>query len=182
MLFTILIGIVILQRLVELVVARKNEKWMKAQGAYEAGASHYPFMIMLHTAFFISLITEVYFFERTLSPFWVPLLIIFLLAQVARVWCLTSLGKFWNTKIIILPGAEVVQKGPYKLIRHPNYVIVCTELLVLPLIFQAYFTAIVFTLLNILILSVRIPAEERALREATNYNQVFSKQNIKADG
>lgn len=175
MLFTVLIGIVIIQRLVELIVARRNEKWMKAQGAFEAGTSHYPYMIMLHTSFFISLISEVVILDRSLSPFWVPLLGIFLLAQVLRVWCLASLGKFWNTKIIILPGAEVVQKGPYKLIRHPNYVIVCTEILVLPLLFQAYFTAILFTLLNIVILSIRIPAEERALREATNYSEVFTK-------
>lgn len=176
MLFMLVIGIVIIQRLVELRVAKNNEKWMKAQGAIEAGASHYPFMILLHTAFFISLIVEVVFFDRTLSPYWVPLLVIFLLAQAARIWCLTSLGKFWNTKIIILPGANVVQKGPYKFIRHPNYVIVCTEILVLPLLFQAYFTAVLFTILNFIILSIRIPAEERALREATDYNQVFSKQ------
>ena len=90
-----------------------------------------------------------------------------------RIWCLTSLGKFWNTKIIILPGADVVIKGPYKFIRHPNYLIVTTELLVLPLLFSAYFTAIVFSILNIWMLSVRIPTEERALKEVTNYKEEF---------
>lgn len=174
MVFATVISIVILQRLVELVVAKRNEKWMRSQGAFEAGAAHYPIMVTMHIAFFISLLAEVFLFDRSLSSIWIILLVIFLTAQVARIWCLTSLGKFWNTKIIILPGADVVQKGPYKWVRHPNYVIVTTELLVLPLIFGAYSTAIIFTLLNVWMLSVRIPAEEKALKEATNYKEKFS--------
>ena len=174
MLFTIVLTIVIIQRLVELIVAKRNEKWMRSQGAFEAGAVHYPFMVAMHMAFFASLIIEVIVLDQTLSPFWIPLLCIFLLAQVLRLWCLMSLGKFWNTKIIILPGADVIRKGPYKFIRHPNYLIVTTELLILPLLFGAYFTAIVFSLLNLWMLSVRIPAEEKALKEATNYEEQFS--------
>jgi methyltransferase len=173
MLFYIIIAIVIIQRLVELIIAKRNEKWMRSQGAFEAGAVHYPIMVTMHIAFFISLLIEVLVINKPLSPFWIPLLSIFLIAQIARVWCLTSLGKFWNTKIIILPGADVVKKGPYKFIRHPNYVIVATELLVLPLIFSAYFTAIVFSLLNLWMLSVRIPVEERELIEVTNYREEF---------
>jgi methyltransferase len=172
--FSIVISIVILQRLVELVVAKRNEKWMRGQGAFEAGAAHYPVMVSMHIAFFISLIAEVLLFDKSLSSVWILFLIIFLVTQLARIWCLTSLGKFWNTKIIILPGADVVQKGPYKWIRHPNYVIVATELLVLPLMFSAYFTAIIFSFLNVWMLSVRIPAEEKALKEATNYKEKFS--------
>ncbi|MET3658042.1 isoprenylcysteine carboxyl methyltransferase family protein [Sporosarcina psychrophila] len=174
MLFAIVISIVILQRLVELVVAKRNEQWMRSQGAFEAGAAHYPIMVAMHIAFFISLLAEVILLDRSLSSIWIILLVIFLTAQVARIWCLTSLGKFWNTKIIILPGADVVQKGPYKWVRHPNYVIVTTELLVLPLMFGAYLTAIIFTLLNVWMLSVRIPAEEKALKDATNYREKFS--------
>ena len=173
MLFYIVITIVIIQRLVELIIAKRNEKWMRSQGAFEAGAGHYPIMVSMHMAFFISLIIEVLVLNRPLSPLWIPLLSLFLIAQIARVWCLTSLGKFWNTKIIILPGADVVRKGPYQFIRHPNYVIVATELLVLPLLFSAYFTAIVFSLLNLWMLSVRIPAEEKALKEVTNYKEEF---------
>lgn len=173
MFFTLVITIVILQRLVELIIARRNEKWMLRQGAYEAGARHYPLMVVMHVTFFLSLLLEVSIVNRVLSPFWIVLLILFLIAQVARIWCLTSLGKFWNTKIIILPGANVVKNGPYQFMRHPNYVIVTTELLVLPLLFSAYFTAIVFSLLNIWMLSVRIPAEEKALKEATNYEEKF---------
>ncbi|WP_172371924.1 isoprenylcysteine carboxyl methyltransferase family protein [Sporosarcina jiandibaonis] len=173
MLFYIIIAIVIIQRLIELMIAKRNEKWMRSQGAFEAGAGHYPIMVAMHMAFFISLVIEVLVIDRPLSLLWIPLLSLFLIAQLARVWCLTSLGKFWNTKIIILPGVDVVKKGPYKFIRHPNYVIVATELLVLPLIFSAYFTAIVFSLLNIWMLSVRIPIEENALKEVTNYKEEF---------
>ncbi|BAQ12044.1 isoprenylcysteine carboxyl methyltransferase [Bacillus sp. OxB-1] len=172
--FTVIISIVIIQRLVELAIAKRNEKWMRRQGAFEAGAEHYPVMIMMHAAFFVSLIMEVAMLDRPLSPFWHFLLPIFLLAQLMRVWCLSSLGKYWNTKILVVPGADVVRKGPYKWLRHPNYVVVSIEILVLPLLFSAYFTALVYSLLNIWMLSVRIPAEEKALRGATDYEERFS--------
>lgn len=170
----IVLLIVILQRIVELFIAKRNEKWMKGQGAYEAGAQHYPFMVAMHVCFFLSLLIEIYVFNRPLSPIWGLFLLIFLLTQLLRIWCLTSLGKYWNTKIIVLPDAKVVRKGPYKWIRHPNYVIVATELLVLPLLFSAYFTAILFTILNVWMMSVRIPVEEQALKDATNYREEFS--------
>ena len=141
---------------------------MLAKGAYEVGASHYPFMIMLHVSFFISFLVEVMYGKSIFTPIY-GLLLVFLLLQLLRIWCLVSLGRFWNTKIIILPGANVVVKGPYSYIRHPNYLVVCLEIAVLPLMFQAYFTAISFTILNFIMLSVRIPIEEKALKEATNY-------------
>lgn len=177
MIFFIILSLVILQRLLELVIARKNEKRMLAKGAYEVGANHYPYMIALHTGFFISLIIEVVFFDRGLSPYFLWLFILFLAVQGLRIWCLASLGPFWNTKIIILPGANVVAKGPYLYIRHPNYLIVCIEIALIPLMFGAYYTAIAFTILNLLMLSVRIPTEEKALRELTNYNEVFQPKN-----
>ncbi|WP_432364074.1 isoprenylcysteine carboxyl methyltransferase family protein [Sporosarcina sp. UB5] len=173
MMFGIVLTIIILQRIVELIIAKRNEKWMKSEGAFEAGASHYPYMVAMHVCFFIALITEVLFFNRQLSAVWTIWLAIFLAAQIMRIWCLTSLGKYWNTKIIVLPNAKVVRKGPYKWLRHPNYMIVATELLVLPLLFNAFITAVVFSLLNVWMMSVRIPAEEEALREATNYNEAF---------
>lgn len=171
MVFFILLLFVVTQRLVELVIARRNEKTMKAKGAYEIGASHYPYMIALHSLFFICLIAEVLYFDLRPSSFFPYMLLLFLLVQGLRVWCLASLGTFWNTKIIILPGAKVVAKGPYVFIRHPNYLIVLIEIALLPLMFGAYFTAITFSMLNIVMLSVRIPIEERALREATNYEE-----------
>ena len=178
MLFFIVIALVIVQRLVEVAVAKRNEKRMLAQGAYEVGASHYPYMLALHISFFLFLIAEVVLLDRGISPLFPVFL--FLLVQLLRVWCLTSLGKFWNTKIIILPGANVVTKGPYLYFRHPNYIVVCTEILLLPLMFQAYFTALAFTLLNLAMLSVRIPLEEKALIEATDYEEALKKKKISA--
>ena len=176
MLFTIIIILVIAQRLTEVYIAKRNEKWMLSQGAYEVGSSHYPYMIALHVGFFVFLIIEVLANQMSLSPFFPILVLLFLCVQALRIWCLRSLGQFWNTKIIILPDAEVVKKGPYIYFRHPNYAVVCLEIVLLPLMFQAYFTAFCFTLLNITMLSVRIPLEEKALREKTNYNHVFKKK------
>ncbi|PPA69818.1 isoprenylcysteine carboxyl methyltransferase family protein [Jeotgalibacillus proteolyticus] len=173
MIFYFVYSAVLLQRLAELVLAKENEKWMRERGAFEAGASHYPFMIALHAGFFICLLVETVASNKPLSPIWPFLAFLFILTQVLRVWCLYSLGRFWNTKILILPGAKVVRRGPYAFIKHPNYVIVTIEILLLPLIFQAYVTAAVFTLLNAAMLSVRIPAEEKALKSVTNYQRAF---------
>lgn len=178
MFFYTILSIVILQRLLELVIAKRNEKNMRAKGAYEVGASHYPLMILLHVSFFASLLIEVFFYKLTPSPLFFLFLVMFLSVQGLRIWCLTSLGSFWNTKIIILPGATVVSKGPYKYLRHPNYLVVSIEITLLPLMFQAYFTAICFTILNAIMLSIRIPTEERALKEATNYKQYVQRKNI----
>ncbi len=174
MVFILIMSAVIVQRLVELVIAKRNEKWMMRQGAFEVGKAHYPLMVMMHTAFFLSLLLEYVYRGLGFSKLGIYFFILFALTQVARIWCLTSLGKFWNTKIIILPGAEVVSKGPYRWIRHPNYVIVTVELIVLPLMFNATYTAVIFFFLNLWMLSVRIPLEEKALREATNYVEKFN--------
>lgn len=151
---------VIVQRIVELIYARRNERVMRAQGAYEVGAGHYPWMLLLHVSFFVSL-----FVEASRDVFSMPLLVVFLLLQVARVWCIRALGVFWNTKILILPGGARIASGPYRFLRHPNYVVVSLEIAVLPLMFEAYVTALLFTLLNFAMLAVRISVEERALRE-----------------
>lgn len=168
MIFYIVLAVVILQRVIELMIAKRNEKAMLAQGAYEVGASHYPYMILLHVAFFMSLFIEVTYFKAyTLSH--IVFLILFIIVQMVRVWCLVSLGSNWNTKIIVLRNAKVVTKGPYQYIRHPNYLVVCLEIALLPVMFEAYVTAILFTILTILMLSIRIPLEEEALKNATNY-------------
>lgn len=174
--FFVIITIVILQRFVEVLVAKRNEKSMLSKGAYEVGSSHYSFMIALHVSFFLCLILEVVIFNKSLSPLFPYLFSLFLITQALRIWCLTSLGSFWNTKIIILPGANVVKKGPYLFFRHPNYLVVCMEILLIPSMFQAYLTAIGFTFLNFAMLSVRIPIEEKALKEATNYTEEFKKR------
>ncbi|GAA3344179.1 isoprenylcysteine carboxyl methyltransferase family protein [Lysinibacillus sp. FSL M8-0216] len=176
MIFYLIVTLVILQRLTEVVIAKRNEKWMIAQGAYEVGNSHYPYMVTMHISFFLFLIVEVVTNHNGISPLFPLFFILFVAVQALRIWCIRSLGTFWNTKILILPHAQVVRKGPYEIMRHPNYAVVCLEILLLPLMFQAYFTAFCFTLLNITMLSVRIPIEEKALRDATNYNRVFEKK------
>ena len=170
-LFIFVVGFVIFQRIIELLIARNNEKWIRSQGGYEVGAKHYPYMVAIHIGFFISLIFEFVAFKEGVSRFWLPLFVLFISLQLMRVWVISSLGRYWNTKILVLPGANVVKKGPFHLIRHPNYVVVTCEIIVIPLMFGAYFTAVVFTILNIIILSVRIPKEEAALREATDYKE-----------
>ncbi|MBA4536142.1 hypothetical protein H1Z61_03045 [Bacillus aquiflavi] len=164
---------IILQRLSELLIAKRNEKWMKQQGALEFGEDHYLLLVMMHVFFFISLIVEVQVLETTISPIWQLLLILFSLTQVLRLWALTSLGKYWNTKIIVQPKANIVIKGPYRFMKHPNYVVVTLELLIIPFLFQAYITAVVFSLMNAIILSIRISVEEQALTELTEYRSAF---------
>ncbi|OIJ11577.1 isoprenylcysteine carboxyl methyltransferase [Anaerobacillus arseniciselenatis] len=172
----LLIVIVICQRVIEVIIANKNAVWIKERGGYEVGREHYKYLVLLHTMFFLSLLVEVTvhppkFVAWSIVPFF-----IFLIAQFGRVWALSSLGEFWNTRIMVLPGAKVIAKGPYQYIRHPNFVIVFTEIAVFPLIFQAYWTAVVFTIVNALVLSVRIRTEEKALKEATDYEEVFEKR------
>ncbi|TWI56039.1 isoprenylcysteine carboxyl methyltransferase family protein [Halalkalibacter nanhaiisediminis] len=168
--------LVIVQRLIEVVIAKRNARWIKSQGGYETGSEHYRLMIATHVFFFLSLIIEVTLKEYSFAGWSLIPLTVFLLAQIARVWALSSLGRFWNTRIMILPGAKVIAKGPYRFVRHPNYVVVITEIAMLPLIFQAYWTAIVFTIINALVLSIRIKEEEAALNKATDYRNVFAKR------
>lgn len=171
--FYLFIMIVIAQRIVEIRIAKRNTEWVKKNGGYEVGADHYKYIVIVHALFFISIIIEVTRTNPTLVSWSLIPFMIFILAQIGRFWALSSLGRFWNTRIMIIPGAKVVAKGPYRFMRHPNYVIVATEIMMLPLIFQAYWTAVIFSLLNALVLSVRIKVEEKALQGVTNYQDVF---------
>jgi len=157
--FAIFIFILILQRLLELIVARRNEKWLLKNGALEYGQKHYPFIVLLHVLFIASLIIE-YVTKQTTSLNVVCLTIYFVLV-VLKLWTISSLGKYWNTKIYRIPGMSPVNKGPYKFFKHPNYIIVIGEIAVIPLIFNLYFTAILFTALNAIMLSVRISDENK---------------------
>lgn len=157
---------VLASRIVELIIARENERWMKKRGAIEIGGEHYKWFIFVHSLFFISLLIEVISMNHIkMIPFNTMLFMIFLLAQGGRVWCIYSLGRFWNTKIIVLPKVSLIKKGPYKYVRHPNYIIVFIELLVIPLMFQAYITALLFPFFHLILLTIRLPEEERALRQ-----------------
>jgi methyltransferase len=159
MYFIIFILFVITQRLSELYIARGNEKWLRSQGAVEYGKEHYPFIVALHTLFIISIIVEYILRGNTQINF--VFLVLFALLLLFKFWALSSLGKYWNTKIFRVPGAGPVKKGPYKLFKHPNYFIVICEIAIIPMVFHLYYTAIIFTVLNAVMLTVRIRVENK---------------------
>ncbi|NLI68693.1 MAG: hypothetical protein GX374_08610 [Bacilli bacterium] len=166
-----LVCFIIMQRLIELYIAHKNEHWMKARGGIEVGREHYKWFVWLHIAFFVFMLLEFHyhaFVKQKAIPFYFLFFILFVIAQAGRIWCIHSLGKFWNTKIIVLPKVALIKKGPYKYMKHPNYVIVFIELLVIPLMFGLYLTAYIFPFLHLLLLTVRIPMEEEALDRSTS--------------
>ncbi len=161
--FLFFILFVILQRLSELLIAKKNKLLLFSNGAVEYDKGGYKFIVLMHVLFFISLVTEKIFLNRELNQLWVVFIIIFLAAQFLRYWAIISLGKYWNTRIIVLQGAKQIKSGPYRFLKHPNYLAVLTELAIIPLIFSCYFTSVIFTILNLIILSRRVKIEEKAL-------------------
>lgn len=156
----IVLLLVAVQRLAELAYARRNTRYLLAEGAYESGAGHYPFLVAVHVLWLLSLAV---FVPAGQAPNW-ALLGAFLVLQGLRLWVLASLGRFWTTRVITLPGAPMVRRGPYRFMKHPNYLVVAGEILVLPLAFDAWEIALVFSLANAAVLAWRIRCEERALR------------------
>ncbi|TLF64883.1 isoprenylcysteine carboxyl methyltransferase family protein, partial [Bacillus spizizenii] len=163
--FWLLIAILIAQRAAEMAVARQNEQKVKKQGAIEFGESHYPYIIIMHILFFLSLIAEVLLMNKQPSSWWIGIAAAILIVQAVRYWALCSLGAYWNTKILVVPGAELVKKGPYKWMKHPNYTVVILEILLIPLLYQAYVTMCLFSIVNAVLLTVRIRTEDKALEE-----------------
>ena len=159
------VALVATQRLLELALARRNERKARAKGAVERGWGHYPFVVALHSLWLVSTLVEGLLRGPEFPAFWPLPLALFLLVQPLRYWAIFSLGERWNTKILVLPGEKSVRRGPYRYLDHPNYVVVVAEILTFPLIFGAWITALVFTVLNAVILSVRIREENRALSE-----------------
>ncbi|TWH47668.1 methyltransferase [Sporomusa sp. KB1] len=158
-----LASIIIIQRLTELLLANRNQVWILKKGGSEHGAGHYPLFFLLHTVWLVCWVIEGYF-TNSLGFFWPVWLSLFLFAQVIRYWCIISLGRYWNTRILVIPGDLAVRRGPYRFVKHPNYLAVALELAVVPLIFGAVVTAVVATAANAtLLLLVRIPVEEQAL-------------------
>lgn len=153
------------QRIIELLISKRNEKWLIEKGAKEYGADHYKWIVIMHVMFFVSMFTEYNLkeshFEFNIINYF--FLVIFVILQICRVWILVTLGKYWNTKILRIPGTALVASGPYKYLKHPNYLIVCLELFSLPMIFDLYLTAIIFTILNAIVLTVRIREENKVL-------------------
>lgn len=163
--FAAVMLIVILQRLAELVLSARNVRTLKAEGGIETGQEHYKYIVLLHTAFFISMITE-FLVRRSsgnLSEISYLFLVFFIFLQLIRAWVILSLGKYWNTRIIRVPGSNLVKTGPYRFMRHPNYAVVSLEIICLPMIFGLIYTAVIFTVLNSAVLFFRIREEEKAL-------------------
>lgn len=154
-----LLAFVTLQRLAELVLARRNTRRLLAKGAYEASPGHYPLIVLLHAAWLLGLWLLAW--DRPVRLAW---LAVFLVLQLGRAWVLATLGERWTTRIILLPGAPLVRRGPYRLMSHPNYAVVAGEIAALPLTFGLVLYAIVFSALNAAMLAVRIRAEQQALR------------------
>ncbi len=166
------VALVAAQRLLELVLARRNEREARAKGAVERGRKHYVFIVALHSLWLVSTLVEGILRGPVLPFYWPAPLALFLLAQPLRYWAIFSLGESWNTKILVVPGAKPIRRGPYRYLNHPNYVAVVLEILAFPLIFGAWTTALVFTVLNAALLFVRTREENRALAELSAPGQI----------
>lgn len=158
----IIVVLVALQRLAELALARRNTASLRAAGGIEVGARHYPLLVALHAAWLAAVAIVAW---TTPGPVSWPWMGAFLLLQAGRLWVIATLGARWTTRVIVLPGAALVRRGPYRFLAHPNYAIVAAEIAVLPLAFGAWWIALIFSLLNAALLIHRIRVEDRALAE-----------------
>ena len=156
----VLLALVAAQRVLELLTSRRHEKALRARGAVEVGAAHYPFIVAVHAGWLAALILWTLIMPPVLNP---ALILAYLLLQPLRIWIIASLGRAWTTRIITLPGAPLVRRGPYRFLRHPNYVLVVLEIAILPLALGAWPVAAVFSILNAIVLKIRIAAENQAL-------------------
>lgn len=165
--YALLIGLVVVERLAELVVARRNLAWARSKGGIEYGRRHYPWIVAAHVALLAAAPAEVWLLGRPFVPAlgW-PMLAVVVLAQGLRWWCIGTLGRRWNTRVVVVPGMPLVDRGPYRWLRHPNYVAVVAEGVALPLVHTAWLTALAFTLANAVLLGVRVRVEDAALARA----------------
>jgi methyltransferase len=162
--FTMLIAAVAVERVVELVVSRRHLRWAKARGGMQYGRGHYPFMVAVHVGLLGGALIEVWLAGRPFIPvLGVPMIALVLASQALRWWCVRTLGPQWNTLVVIVPGLPLVGAGPYRWLRHPNYVAVVVEGFALPLVHTAWLTALLFAVANGVVLAVRIRVENTAL-------------------
>jgi methyltransferase len=150
---------VALERLAELLIARRNTARLKEQGAVEHGAIHFPLFILLNCAWLLALLIEA---RAGAVVIW-PLVGVYGLLFAARIWVMTSLGRFWTVRVITLPGAPLVKRGPYRFVRHPNYLVVIGEFAILPLALGDWRLAVIFSILNLALIAARIRVEDKAL-------------------
>ena len=162
MIFILFISFVVLIRFAELIHSNRNEKWLLDNGAFEYGQKHYPFIVLLHILFILSLIVEYTIMHPV--TFSLLLMISYFLILGVKAWVIFTLGKYWNTKIYHIPDTPVIRKGFYQYFKHPNYLIVIIEVALIPFIFHLYYTAIIFSILNLIMLSVRITVENKVLK------------------
>ncbi len=160
-------GFLVLQRLVELAIARRNHRALVARGAIEYGRRHYPALVALHTGWLLALLGTI----DPQTPASIPLLAVFVLLECGRVWVVVTLGSRWTTRILVVPGAKRIRSGPYRYLNHPNYLIVCGEIAVVPLMFGAWTLAVIASVLNFLALRTRIRIENKALAEVYGEDQ-----------
>jgi methyltransferase len=162
--YVLLIVTVALERVAELAVSQRNLAWSRARGGTEFGARHYPAMVILHTGLLAGCVVEPIAMHRPFIPAlgW-PMFAIVLAAQGLRWWCITTLGRQWNTRVVVVPGAARVVDGPYRFVSHPNYVAVVAEGAALPMVHTAWITALAFSALNAALLRTRIRVENAAL-------------------
>lgn len=152
------------ERGVELVLSRRNASRAMARGGIEHGRGHYPWMVAAHTLFLFSCPLEVWWLGRRFNAgLGVPMLVLVVAAMALRYWAVSTLGERWNTRVIVVPGLEPISAGPYRYLRHPNYLAVVVEIVALPLVHSAWISAFAFSLINAAILSARIPVEDAAL-------------------
>ena len=169
-----LIGLVVLERLVELVITERNARSLKARGGFEVGRAHFLPMALLHTGLLIAAPLEVFQQERPFLPVFGTVMLVLLAGTMGlRYWAISSLGDRWTTRVFVVPGEPPVVKGPYRWLHHPNYLAVIVEVAVLPLIHTAWWTAIAFSIGNALVLRVRIRVEEEALESQSDYAGVL---------
>lgn len=159
MLAMTIVALVVLQRLIELIYAERNTRALLAHGAVEVGRSHYPLIVALHALWLVAIVVML---PAGVTITWIALAL-FVLLQIGRIWVIATLGPYWTTRIITVPGAPLVRSGPYRFIRHPNYAVVAGEIAILPLVFGEIAVALVFSVLNAGLLFWRIREEDAAL-------------------
>ncbi len=162
--FTVVVALVALERLAELVVSKRNAAWSFARGGVETGRGHYPVMVVLHSGLLVAMLVEAYVVRPDVPlALAASMLVLVVAAQALRWWCIVALGPRWNTRVIIVPGLPPVTGGPYRFFSHPNYVAVVVEGAALPLLHLSWVTALVFTVANAALLTVRLRVEDAAL-------------------
>ncbi len=173
-LYSSLLGLIVLERLVELVITRRNRAWALARGGVEVGEGHYPWMVALHSLLLIACPAEVWLLDRPFVPgLALAASLLLVLTMALRYWAIATLGKRWTTRVVCVPGLPVITGGPYRWLRHPNYLAVVMEVLALPLVHTAWMTATLFSLANLALLRARIAVEEAALDRYNDYRQSF---------